>query len=364
MKRIASVLLKSFLLLLLLSCVNTSYSRLDEVAINDELVDIILGQFPHHGKAFYENEIKIKEAKLIETPNDFELRNDIAVAYLKLAKWKDALFHFDLNENKYPSKYKTHANLGVMYKKMGEYEKAAFHIKKSLEIKPEGHMGLGDYYLKMIEWKHNYTQDQKTNFLGIPYNDSAHTAKVANKEYVITLIKNDYQFIDAYLVLGDILFEEKNYQLALRAYMRARTVNEQEKFGDIGFKAYHKMTHTVNQIKKNKGKWQVIDTLRYRSQLEKEIENAELWLGEFQKTEKQLIANNETISFEKVRESMEENGYSKPQIMEAVVFKGLEYDPTTSAIFAFFLIIITTLLGYYFYNKRKMRKLLKSKAIN
>ena len=39
------VMVKFFLLVLSLSCVNTSYSRLDEKAVNDKVVDIILGQF-------------------------------------------------------------------------------------------------------------------------------------------------------------------------------------------------------------------------------------------------------------------------------------------------------------------------------
>ena len=153
---IIAAIIKSCLILLLLSCVNTSYSRLDEKAINGELIDIILGQFPHRGKVFYQNDINVKEPKIKHKPLNFELRNDIAVAYLKLEQWPQALAHFNINEKQFPQRYKTQANLGVMYKKMGEFDKAAFHLKKSLEIKAQGHMGLGDYYLKMIHWTKSY----------------------------------------------------------------------------------------------------------------------------------------------------------------------------------------------------------------
>lgn len=355
-KSIISIASKGFLLLLLLSCVNTSYSRLDEIAINDELVDIILGQFPHHGAAFYLNEIKTKEPILDETPNDFELRNDVAVAYLKIEAWEKAQEHFGENEKRHPGKYKTHSNLGVMYKKMGQYEKAAFHIKKSLEIKPEGHMGLGDYYLKMIHWKQNYKKEQNTNFLGVPYDNPEQTAVIANKEYVITLIKNDYKFIDAYMVLGDILFEEENYQLAIRAYNRANTLIE-DKYGEIAHKAYLKMHTVVDKIAQQKGSRQIVDKLRYSSQLDNEIEAAENWLKEFKRTETELI-HQKKVTFDLIRKKMKDKGINKPKVIEAIIYRGYENSPSIKLeLFIVFigLIIISPFIAYYFYVKWKIK---------
>ena len=356
MKVIISAIAKVFLILLLLSCVNTSYSRFDEKAINDELIDIILGQFPHHGKAFYQNELKIKEPKLKENPNDFELRNDIAVAYLKLENWYQAQEHFEENQKRHTDQYKTHANLGVMHKKMGAFKKASFHIKKSLEIKPEGHMGLGDYYLKMIKWRDNFEEGQRSNFLGVAYKDRKKTARVANKQYVITLIINDYKFIDAYLVLGDILFEEKKYQLALRAYMRASLLEEKDdKYFELSNLARNKFRQTTRELIKNKSSFQVSDGFKGRYQVKREVQAAANWLSQFQGTEAEMIHSNETITFDKIREKMVSKGIQKPQIIEAVVFTGFAFDP----IMIFVIIIILPLLTYYIYDKRKRMKLAK-----
>ena len=355
MKLILSLSFKGFLILLLLSCVNTSYSRFDEKAIDDELVDLIVGQFPHHSSAFYENELKVKEPKLKENPDDFELRNDVAVAYLKLAKWSEAIFHFKLNESKHPGQYKTNSNLGVMYKKMGQFSEAAFYIKKALEIKPGGHMGLGDYYLKMINWRQQYNPEANINFLGVSYNDSAKTAQIANKEYVITLIKNDYQFVDSYLVLGDILYEEGNLQLAIRAYIRAQQLGGIHNYGkqaSIGFKKYQE---AAKKLAKSKSALQVSDVMKGYGQITSELNNAVQWLKDFQDTETEMIKAGKEITFEKVREEMTVNNLYKPRIIEAVVFRGMEYDP----ILIFLFIIISPLVCYYIYDKRKRMKIAK-----
>lgn len=79
----------------------------------------------------------------------------------------------------------------------------------------------------IIQWLGKTKQSDiiEKNFLGIRYDAGPEaTAKAANEEYVVTLIKNDYQFADAYIVLGDILFNKGDYQLDLRAYLRVSSL--------------------------------------------------------------------------------------------------------------------------------------------
>ena len=130
-----------------LACINTSYSRTDEVEITNDLAHLIIGAFAHHGPAFFENEVKRCQAILAKDPNKFDARNDLGAAYTKLGRWKDAEQAFNENNRRHPNRYKTASNLGVLYKKMGEFDKARMWIEKALKIRPEGHMGLGDYYL-------------------------------------------------------------------------------------------------------------------------------------------------------------------------------------------------------------------------
>ena len=113
----------SFALIILLSCINTSYSRLDEVHVTKNEVDLILGQFAHHGDAFYEAEVKRTKTVLNLVPNDFKARNGLASTYIKLQCYKEAEAEFVKNEQLYPNAYETAANLGVLYKKWVDTQK-------------------------------------------------------------------------------------------------------------------------------------------------------------------------------------------------------------------------------------------------
>jgi len=224
------------------SCINTSYSRKDELSISSREMDLILGQFAHHGDAFYAAEVKRTKAVLEKAPKDFVARNDLASAYIKLKQYAVAEAEFKHNELLHPNRYETAANLGVLYKKMKRFDDAAVSIARSLEIKPEGHMGLGDYYLRMIQWLGQRDEQVKlawseqVNFLGVEYDEGplrVAQSPVVKKEYLLTLIKNDYAFPDVYSVLGDVYFAEKNYQYALRCYFRAERIGTAYKVGNV-----------------------------------------------------------------------------------------------------------------------------------
>ncbi|MEM7313772.1 MAG: tetratricopeptide repeat protein, partial [Planctomycetota bacterium] len=111
------------------ACVNSSYSQNYEKQLTGDVFKLIQGQFAHHGDAFYESELTRTAGAA-----DFEGVNDRAVALLKLKRYDEALALFESNDENFPERYKTHANLGVLYKKTGEYGKAADHIARSLEI--------------------------------------------------------------------------------------------------------------------------------------------------------------------------------------------------------------------------------------
>ncbi|HIE66194.1 MAG TPA: hypothetical protein EYQ01_10395 [Nitrospira sp.] len=64
----------------LLACVNTSYSRDEEIQITDNLAYLIIGRFPEHGEAFYTHNIPKYRKSLESDPNNTVIRNDLAVA--------------------------------------------------------------------------------------------------------------------------------------------------------------------------------------------------------------------------------------------------------------------------------------------
>ncbi len=320
----------------LTACINTSYSRADEVEITDELLPLILGAFPHHGKAFYEQEL-IRTRKILDAqPDDFDARNDLGAAYTKLEQWDLAQAEFEKNEKLHSGRYETASNLGVMYKKKGDFEQAEKYISKALEIKPGGHMGLGDYYLKMIQWLGGVEKlRENKNFLGVRYDEGPKaSAQVANEEFIVTLIKNDYQFIDAYTVLGDILFSRGDYQLALRAYHR--TLNLSESAIDANSSYYDNMIvdriQNITAIwKKKKTDQHVIENHPFHPipghiQITREFDDSAKWLRQFQNIEDEFLSSNRLTTFESLMAEMDKRGINTPTILEAVYYKGTEDD--------------------------------------
>ena len=304
----------------LMSCINTSYSRSDEIQVTGVEVDIIVGQFAHHGDAFYQSEVTRTQWLLVGNPDDFVARNDLASAYIKLKKYHEALSEFQLNEQKHPGKYETAANLGVLYKKMGQYGLAADHIKKSLEIKAEGHMGLGDYYLRMITWLKELEADPiyKKNFLGIPYSDPAEgirVNKLVNKEYLMTLIKNDYQFADVYLVLGDVLLSEGDYELAVRSYYRASDLNHPRE--DVIEQKISDLHAIVAGMRNDK---QVVNLRTVRSQVTGEFSQAKSWLKKYQVLEEERLTAGKPVDFKSMKGIAKVAGIEKPRVVEAILY--------------------------------------------
>ena len=414
-----------------IACINTSYSRLEEVEITNYLGHLIIGAFAHHGPAFYEQEVRRCIAELAKNPNDFEARNDLGAAYSKLGNWAKALIAFQKNEQFHPGKYETASNLGVLYKKMEKYAEAEKYIKKALEIKPVGHMGLGDYYLQMIKWRKEYkTQsvssdfggdadisdnlvDQKSifsptgdqevafqtetekanevfeeensdpadqstsydqhvtpeeNFLGVPYDDgTAATAKIANKQYLLTLIKNDMNFSDAYLVLGDVLFEEKDYQMALRAYYRAMQLSNDQELNAHGAIARKRQLDIVKMWREERKPGYVVEQFHRSSQLAFEVEAASEWLKDFQQVEQEMIEQGRSVAFADLKPEVERRGIKKPRLLEAIYYKGTETDhgafPSISeaamilgVTFFIFIAVMFAIIGFLIYRGRSASK--------
>lgn len=217
------------------ACMNSGISSRESevvtIQLAGNLTKTIMGEFPEHTEAFWYHELNRHEARLEQDPEDVESLNDRAVALTKLQRYKEAEQAFLNIEDRFPNRYKTAANLGVLYKKTHRYTEGSEMIARSLEIKPSGHLGLGDYYQRMLAWRAKVAEDEeeafRTNFLGISRKKSP--AEIAadprvNRNHLITLIKEDRHFADAYAVLGQVLLTEGPAQRpnAARAFQRAK----------------------------------------------------------------------------------------------------------------------------------------------
>lgn len=325
---------------LVLSCINTSYSRKHEQQITSDLPRLISGQFATHGDAFYEQQLVWTKRLLELQPTIFDSRIDRAAALLKLQKYSEAESLLLQIEEDTPGKYKTHANLGVLYKKMGKFEDATRHTELALEIQPEGHLGLGDYYLQMLKWRteNPFPEAAALNFLGVKYEEGpAATANspLANEQWLKTLIISDRHYHDAYWVLGDVLFEKGDLQNAMRCYHRATALLQhtasdptmpsslkvaQELLSrriGLVYKAFQETANGSDEL--------VFDRIYY-NQIESEISAANRWLTSFQRTEAELLDDGMSPDFDDVKMKMEEKGIAEPKYLDLGVFEGKEVD--------------------------------------
>jgi tetratricopeptide (TPR) repeat protein len=327
------------------ACVNTRYSREEERQLTGDTVKLIMGQFAHHGEAFYEREIRTTTAELEKDPDNVEARNDRAVAYLKLKEFGKAETGFLAIEESHPGRYRTHANLGVLYKKMGRFPDAAEHVRRSLKIQPEGHLGLGDYYVRMIDWlsdrgnvraktdKQNPRKRKKvtppaTNFLGIAYSSgsaSVATNGLISREYLETLIKADRSFADALVVLGDVLVHGGEDELAYRAYRRAQMLDHPaEKILRERLRVIHRVWQ--NEANEREG-YVVLPPGQLERQLEKEAERAADWVRRYEMAEDEAVAAGKFVDIETVKQALAIGAGNDPAYVFTGVAKGSAVNP-------------------------------------
>ncbi|MDD7986371.1 hypothetical protein PQO01_15585 [Lentisphaera marina] len=345
----------------LYACVNSTYSRLDEKRITNDLAYIVMGQFAHRSPEFYRFQAKEAISILLNDDSNFFARNDLAVAYIKLGNYRKAEDELKKNEELHPGKYETAANFGVLYKKKQDFAKAAEYIEKSLEIKSEGHMGLGDYYLKMC--KSLASDDPTVNFLGVAYDAKAQeNAEIANKEYLISLIKNDYMFADAYLILGDVLYLEGDYQLAALAYGRAYNLE-----GSMNIHSKVKLLR--EQWLKHKQSGEVVEDRHklYRS-IGRPSQQAQVWVEEFKRVDAELIERTgEAKSIDSVLQEMEKQEVYRELPLTVGIYKGYRLD--AGAIFfgawiTVIVIIILLIIRQRIKKKSKAQKSLNEQELN
>ena len=172
----------------------------------------------------------------------------------------------------------------------------------------------------MIKWRKQQKDANGRyayNFLGVPYDQGyVSSAAAANREYVITLIKNDVEFADAYIVLGDILMDEKNYQLALRAYRRAE---------DLGhLKAGDRLTRVSSAWEKKVRKGYVLEGDMGWQQTRMEFTAAADWLASYQELEAERLVEGQDVSFAAMKVAMTQRAMQKPRIIEAAFYRGRE----------------------------------------
>ena len=343
--RIAAII--SLFPVLIFACLWDSDTIRDEIQARPSLFELVTGHLPHHGTAYYEARVGRLEPK---RDRSREETNDLAVALIRLSRFDEAAALLKAQLAKEPGRYITLSNLGVLHKKQGDYARAADYIHQALAIKPEGHMGLGDWYEKSLAWRaqrETETSLPLENFLGDNYDKQKPSIEGSlpltgerkeQFEKLQNLLRNDQGFADGFLVMGDFLVTSGDLHLGMICYYRSLQLNHPNPV---------MVKHRIDNIRVHWGK----ASLRFKqwttqAKVGKMTNEAESWLKMFQKTEAKLLGPGEEPDFKAVLAAM----------------PNMETAPSVSKSWAYFLaiVIVTGALSVFGFVVIKLRFTAKS----
>ncbi len=131
-------------------------------------------------------------------------------------------------------------------------------------------------------------------------------------------------FADAYVVLGDILFAEQDYQLALRAYYRAQNLSHPN-YTEVNNRA-----STIRQVWQEQAKpGFVVERDLGHEQVSREFELAAAWRRKYIKIESERLEAGQDASFAEMKTVLAEQGVEKPKIIEAAHYRGNAHHEST-----------------------------------
>ena len=290
----------------------------EEVLVRPTLWDLLLGQFPHHGDVYYQTRIsRLQKAGELDVLG----LNDLAVAHVRLKEFDQAWKALHAAQKMKPDHYETLSNMGVTAKKQGDFEKGPEFISRALKIKPEGHMGLGDWYLKALIWRAKFEEageadPPERNFLGDDYVENfrderygegekeAHPPRL-DKRYE-QLIRNDQSFADGFVLVGDALTRTGDLHLSFAAYTRAMMLKHQHpvevRRRRRTFLKYQEMITRKSGRVRGVSYW-----MSEIAKMEKKIQGGLNWLDQFKKVEGELLkgkADERLVDIPKVEAAM------------------------------------------------------------
>ena len=290
---------------LIFACLWDSDTIRDEIQARPSLFELVTGHLPHHGTAYYEARVDRLEPK---RDRSREETNDLAVALIRLGRFDEACALLKAQLAKEPDRYITLSNLGVLHKKQGDYARAADYIHQALAIKPEGHMGLGDWYEKALAWRaqrESETSPPVENFLGDNYDKQKPSIgrswpltgeREEQFDKLQNLLRNDQGFADGFLVMGDFLVTYGDLHLGMICYYRSLQLN------------HPNPAMVKRRIDNVRNHWREA-SLRFKqwtsqAKAGKMIDEAKSWLKMFQTTEAKLLGRGEEPDFKAVLAAM------------------------------------------------------------
>jgi len=229
--------LMAALMAMSLSCIWDSDTLRDEAKLRPDVWEVISGQFAHHGDAYYRKRVATITA--MANP-DRTMRNDLAVAYIRLKEHDLADKALAQLRAEDAGEYEALSNFAVLRRNQGRFAEAVPLFAEALKLKPEGHLGLGDWTMRAVRWQAKVKDDPavatQEDFLG-----RVRTSEMAGYEpqarsvawdklppekqdmlrRLNLLLRNYTVFAEGFVTLGDELAGIGDNSLAVYAYVRA-----------------------------------------------------------------------------------------------------------------------------------------------
>jgi len=323
------------------ACIWNSHTIEDEIHQQGVAeFDLISGQFAHHGPAFFEALAKRAQARLAADPDDLTAHDDLATAYLKLGRFKES--HAELKRvlTLHPERYESLSNLGVLYKYEGQFEQAAASMQQALAIKPSGHMGLGDWYVRSLEYRAHVAAGRPlpkdATFLDFDPANKDSTGYQTIEEQLHAMIRNDRKFADVYVTLGDQLGHPDRYNHALWCYVHALQLGHTET-KRIEKNIDHILDYWKQSLTHNPSPKTVDDRATTIAAITAQLEKAGEWVQSFERVEAEMLAAGEggesveSVSFETVEAEMKRRGIERYRPTPAGVRPLVTTESVTSA---------------------------------
>lgn len=301
------------------ACIWDSRTLSDEVAYDVDLMEALIGYIPTHGPAFHENRLLFSRAPIVGTFLAGEFGLDRAVSLMELGRLDEAEEELQEALRDHPGEYRILSNLGVLAERRGDLGEAVRLTRRALEVNPAGHPGVGDLYLRMLEWRAARAAggDPARDFTGRRYDAGAEAGFLVpapgsvpvGEGSLLALIKAAPRFPDAYLVLGDLLRSQGREGEALWAYLRAEDLGHPAEAA-VGaradellarFRAWWWMARFDSELS--------FDPAAARREAREWFARGDRWREEFHRTEARLAeGDHPQPTFQEVRGEVEGRG--------------------------------------------------------
>ncbi|MGL4464143.1 MAG: hypothetical protein ACRC1K_18495 [Planctomycetia bacterium] len=206
-------------------------------------LELITGKFLRHSKEFYQWRIDDRLKRLAGGEEAPGLYDDLAVAYHKTGRSKEAIETILEKDRKHPGLYETEANLSVFYTLDGDLENGLKHVDRALAINPNAHFGREKYQKLLIEFLLERKaaasagdRASKNKWFSFGYHlrsTERINFKEGDREEAVTAVLGMMRFADYDSVLlldalGSVIGNESGFardedakRLAARAYLKA-----------------------------------------------------------------------------------------------------------------------------------------------